>query len=311
MHLLTLLLGIRFAAAAPVVDPAPAADPAATPEPAASTAPPAEAPLALPVASVAEPVAEPPPAPSARALYLDALTAWQRRNFPQALLLSTQAVNADPLLAEAWLLRSYAEARAHDRTRAIQAVRLARESSRVDVRAAARAFEARLIDPYVRSAPSLWFGLGPQVELRYGQVVPHVGVNLGAGVPVLPKWSARAEVRWTAMDAGTLGVAGARASALAAYTLPIANGRWSFTPALGPSMWIATGQYWDDGAQVYLGARLDLDLDARLTPAFGVFVAGGTEVYPGQLAELSWLAQPAEVRTGLRFWFSGVPDAQR
>lgn len=251
------------------------------------------------------PVAAEPPTPNAVELYRSALSAWREKNAADALRLSTAAVNVDPLLAEAWLLRSYAHMRLKDRPRAMSSVRLARKSTREDVRAAARALEAKLTEPYLRDSPSLFFGLGSQVELRYGVGVPHVALNLGVGVPVQERFSARIEVRWTALDPGDLGVGGARASAMAAWTVPLGNGRWSLTPAAGPSLWLAVGQYWQDGSNPYLGARADLDLDGRLSPTVGVYIAVGTEVYPGQMADLRWLAEPLDIRTGMRFWFWG------
>jgi hypothetical protein len=301
--LLSLLVATQIARAdAPAV-----AEPVA--EPVVEQAAPPSQPAVQPPTDLA--VAQPPTSPSASLdpsavdLYRSALEAWREKNVTAALTLSTASVNTDPLLAEAWLLRSYAHLRLDDRTRALASVRLARESSRADVRAAARALEAQLTEVYVRDSPSLYFGLGPQVELRYGQGVPHVGLNLGVGVPVLKRISARVEVRWTALDPRDLGVAGARASAMAAWTLPLGNGRWSLTPSVGPSLWLATGQYWSDGSNPYLGARADVDLDGRLSPTVGIYLAAGTEVYPGQMAELSWLAEPLDFRTGMRFWFWG------
>jgi hypothetical protein len=271
-----------------VATPIARADAPAVPEPSADPAPPVT-----------------PEAPNAVDLYRKALSAWQQKEVADALTLSTAAVNADPLLAEAWLLRSYAHLRLDDRTRALASVRLARESSRADVRAAAGALEAQLTEPYLRDSPSLYFGFGPQIELRYGQSVPHVALNLGVGVPVLKRISARVEVRWTALDPGDLGVGGARASAMAAWTLPLGNGRWSLTPSAGPSLWLATGQYWQDGSNPYLGVRADLDLDGRLSPTVGIYLAAGTEVYPAQMTDLQWLAEPLDIRTGMRFWFWG------
>jgi hypothetical protein len=236
-------------------------------------------------------------------LYLQALDAWKSRDFPTTLDLCAKAVNQDPLLSEAWLLRSYAHLRLRQRERALASVRLARESDRADVRAAARGFEARLTQDYVRDSPSLWIGGGPLLELDYGELQPRVVLNVGVGVPLYTRLTARAEVRWTAFDPGELRVGGSKISALGAWTLPLGDGRWSVTPSAGPSLWIATGQYWEDGANPYLGLRADLDLDARLTPAFGIYLAVGTEVYPGQLAALEWLGQPFEARTGVRLWF--------
>ncbi len=236
-------------------------------------------------------------------LYLEALDAWKGRNFAGALSLATKAVNIDPLFGEAWLLRSYAHLRLHEPDRALTSVRLARESERDDVRAAARAFEARLTQDYVRDSISLWTGLGPVVELDYGAPKGRVGLNLGVGVPVWKRLSARAEVQWIALDPGELRVAGSKAAALASWTLPIGGGRWSFTPAVGPSLWVATGQYWADGVNPYVGLRADLDLDVRLTPTLGLYLAASSDVYPAQLADLDWTYTPADVRTGLRLWF--------
>ena len=128
-------------------------------------------------------------------------------------------------------------------------------------------------------------------------------LNVGVGVPLVSRLTARAEVRWIALDPGELAVGGTKVSATVAWTLPLGGGLWSFTPSVGPSLWVASGQYWADGANPFLGLRADADLDARLTPTFGVYVAVGTEVYPGQLADLGWLYQPLEARTGFRLWF--------
>lgn len=296
MLLATLLLTVPARGEDAPVAPAPPAPAAIAPDlPLALPDPPPEAatPDEREVAAADDPAD----------LYLEALDAWKGRNFPRTLSLATKAVNTDPLFGEAWLLRSYAHLRLHEPERALTSVRLARESERDDVRAAARALEARLTQDYVRDSVSLWTGLGPIVELDYGSPRGRVGLNLGVGAPVWRRLSARAEVQWIALDPGELRVAGSKAAALASWTLPIGSGRWSFTPAAGPSLWIATGQYWADGVNPYLGLRVDLDLDVRLTPAMGLYLAASSDVYPGQLADLDWTYTPGDVRTGLRLWF--------
>ncbi len=293
------LLTVLGPARAQEPPPVPVAAPPATVQPA--PAEPASAPPAT--AEPATVTSLPGATKSARDLYLQALKAWKRRDFEQARDLCKEAVSGDPLLTEAWLLRSYAHQRLREPALALASVRIARESDREDVRAAARSLEARLTQDDVRDSPSAWAGGGPLFELIDGDLQPRVVLNLGVGVPLWERLTGRAEVRWTAFDPGELRVAGTRASAMAAWTVPLGSGRWSFTPSAGPSLWIATGQYWADGVNPYLGIRADLDLDTRLTPALGFYAAVGTEIYPGQIADLRWLYEPLEARVGMRLWF--------
>lgn len=264
------------------------------------------APDEAPAAALAAPAAPPAPPPARdnpEDLYLRGLASYKQRRFPEAREYAAAATNADPLMGEAWLLRSYIHMRLDEEEKALASVRLARESEREDVRAAARGLEARLTQVYVRDSPTLWFGGGAQLELNYGSPGANAIFNLGAGVPVVSRLSARAEVRWTARNPGELHVSGTRLAALASWAVPIGSGRWSLNPAVGPALWIATGNYWTDGANPYLGLQAQVDLDGRLTPALGLFFDISTQFYPAQAVNLDWLVDPVEAHTGMRLWF--------
>ena len=286
--------------AAVEVSPAPTDVPAIPTIPVPSPDPPA---VAVPAAPATADVPAAPELPDPEDLYLLGLASYKQRRFPEAREYAAAATNADPLMGEAWLLRSYVHMLLDEEEKALASVRLARASEREDVRAAARGLEARLTQVYIRNSPTLWSGGGPQLELNYGSPRGVAIFNFGVGVPLLSRLSGRAEVRWTARNPGDLHVSGTRLAALASWAMPIGKGRWSLNPSAGPALWIATGNYWADGANPYLGAQAQMDLDVRLTPAFGLFLDASTQFYPAQAVSLSWLAAPVEAHTGMRFWF--------
>ena len=102
-------------------------------------------------------------------------------------------------------------------------------------------------------------------------------------------------------------IRGPRFDALAVGLVPLGGGRWHLDLAAGPSAWVATGEFWPDGSQPYVGARVALGLDTRIGLSFGLRTEVGASAYPEATQDFSFYAEPVDIRFLFTGWMGNVP----
>lgn len=282
--------------------------------PAAPIAPAAE-PEAAPIAPAAEPEVAPVEAPppgdrraDAEARYLAALESWNERDWRAAHRAATEALALDPDLAAARLLAGYAllRLRRWDEAR-VTIDGLTPEVGAPTLPSASVATARRLlrrgVAPFRRDQWAISMGHVSWVERAYAGGWGQAGFLLQARAPVLPGLAVRVDggLPWTAAELSE--VRGVRLGVSAVAPRPLGNGRFHLDLLAGPVLWLASGRYWSDGQQPYLGARTAVALDVRTGPAIGFFAEVGASVFPALTTDLPFYAAPIDVRLGLSTWF--------
>lgn len=248
------------------------------------------------------------PAGDATEIYLEALDAWRDHDHAAALAGARAALALDPELYAARLLEGYALLRSGEvdaGLAALNALTKAPPKSPDDEAAIrrARSIHARVTDRWRRDQLMLAAGHVIRVEGAYGGSKMVAGPTLDVEVPVTEDLGVRAElgIDW-ATGSDTFDLGGPTLAGLATLHQPIGRGVWSVDLAVGPVMWLGYGGYWDDGHQLYLGARAAAGLDVRFTRRFGLRTELGTRYFPAVHDTLPWYGQPFDARLDLVWW---------
>lgn len=256
----------------------------------------------------AEAAAQPVPAPDATALYLDALHAWRGHDYEAALAGARAALAVDPGLYPARLLEGYALYRSGEvdtGLAALDALSKAPPKGPDDDAAIrrARTIYRRVTDRWRRDQLMLAAGQVVRIEGAYGGAAVVAGPSLDVEVPVVSDIGVRGElgIDW-ATGSDTFDLGGPTFAALATIHQPIGRGVWSADLGVGPVMWLGYGGYWDDGHQLYLGARAAAGLDVRFARRFGLRTELGTRYFPAVHDTLPWYGQPFDMRLDLVWW---------
>jgi hypothetical protein len=76
-------------------------------------------------------------------------------------------------------------------------------------------------------------------------------------------------------------------------------------PDAGPVFWAATGRYWADGWEPYVGVRGAAGLDVRAGATVGFRLEVGASAFPTAAQDLSFYASPVDMRLTMDFWLGG------
>jgi len=289
-----------------------------TPAPAAAAAP------GAPASDSADPEPpEPPPSSTAASfalspaerreaatnLYVKGLDAWKSGKHSRAWRLASEALALDPELAPARLLVGYALLRLRrgdEGVVTLDGLTLEPAASPLPVgtRRAARALVRRHALPYRRD--QWWVSVGniTFVERMGDSVVPLNGYSFAGQAPLVEKLALRIDATspWGG-TADALDVRGARFDVMAVVEERIDKGLWHVDLAAGPAFWAATGRYWADGWEPYIGVRAALGVDVRLGATMGLRYEMGASAYPTAADFLTWYAEPLDIRVALQVWF--------
>lgn len=249
-------------------------------------------------------------ASDADAEYLAALSSWEGHEWAPALAHAEAALAIDPTHRPARLIRGYALLKLgrHDEAGIVltgltdEPVTLAYEG---EVRRRANRAWRRYSDRYRRDQVALTVSFPVPVALverTYEELVPVVGYAGAVDVPVPGPVDVRADVSGPFGRDRVFRVDGPRVGVLAVARLPFGRSVWCGDIALGPVLWAATGGYWADGGQPYLGGRASLGIDVRPTWRLGFRAEAGAAWFPGASAYLDWYALPVDARLLTTLW---------
>lgn len=253
----------------------------------------------------------------AREAYVKALAAWKRRSWKAAWVEATRALALDPELSEARLLAGYAALRLGKRGEGAETLAgLWLEPGPTPLPAAsleeARIVRSRYVAPLQRD--QWWIGLGPSFFLEHtgGDTTPLLGWSLAAQAPVIGGLAVRLQGGgpWLGPE-DDFDIRGPRFDLLAVGAAPLGGGLWHVDLAAGPSLWLATGGFWYDGSQPFVGARAAVGLDTRFGAGFGMRWEVGGSAYPQAAEDFSFYAEAVDVRVLFQGWFGAVPGEPR
>jgi hypothetical protein len=284
------------AAPAPVARAADPAPPAADPAPAGSD----PATFALDPAARREQAAN---------LYVKGLDAWKSGKHSRAWRLASEALALDPDLTPARLLAGYALLRlrrGEEGVTTLGGLDLEPGLSPLPpatLRSARRILRRHAL-PYRRD--QWWVAVGNITFIeRLGDTGGVLnGYSFSGQAPIVENLAVRVDAvsPWGG-TADALDVRGARFDVMAVAEERIDKGLWHVDLAAGPAFWAATGRYWADGWQPYIGVRAALGVDVRLGAAMGLRYEMGASAYPTAAEDLSWYAEPLDIRVALQVWF--------
>lgn len=262
--------------------------------------------LALAPASAQEAAEVAPDAPSADALYLQAIAAWRDGQSHTALTLARRALAAaNGVHPHAELLLAYAELRSGDRTEAIR--HLTALAAAADAPVAIRESARRALErATARSQRNTWsLHVGGQVAGRWsGEVlVPGLGYSLGVDWPIVKNLGVAAELSGYDTSAGTPFLEGPVVDVLASAHVPFGGSAWALNAKAGPALWIASGALYGDTTVPSLGVRATAGFDVRPWTTVGLYVNAGAWVWPGFVTDLPTWSFTWDLRTGMVFWF--------
>lgn len=268
--------------------------------------------LAVAPASAQDEAEVAPDAPSADALYLEALAAWRDGQTRTTLTLARRALAAaNGVHPHAELLLAYAELRSGDRAEAIRRLTALADAPAAPpaIRDSARRALERATARSQRSAWSLH--VGGQVAGRWsGEVlVPGLGYSFGVDWPFFKNFGVAAELSGYDTSAGSPFLEGPVVDVLASAHVPFGGSAWALNAKVGPAVWLASGALYGDATVPSLGVRATAGFDVRPWTTVGLYVNAGGWVWPGFVTDLPTWSFTWDLRTGLVIWFPAPKPA--
>lgn len=244
-------------------------------------------------------------------LYMSGLAAWQKGRWAQALQLAQEALVEDPELAPARLLAGYALLRLRrfdEATVTLEGLALEPGPSPLPVEKQKEAQRVlrRSLAPFGRNEWAISTGQILYLERFGDQVTPLAGYVFAARAPLFPRVAVRIDGHspWGGNE-DDFDVRGPRIGAYGVYSQPLGPGAWQVDLAAGPVFWAATGRYWADGWEPYVGVRGAAGLDVRAGATVGFRLEVGASAFPTAAQDLSFYASPVDMRLTMDFWLGG------
>jgi hypothetical protein len=237
-----------------------------------------------------------------RVAYAVGLAAWRKGKPRAALQWADAALASDPTMPEAQLLRGFALLRTGEVRAGLDALALVDDADDPEIASRAHRVSERWLSRRRRDEPAFSLGQSVLAGATYGNPAPRIAWIAEGQVPIRGPLLVRASVAtpWGPVD--ELDVVGPRVGVLADVQIPLGEGVWRVDAAVGPSVWVAAGDYWPSGLSPFVGGRASAGIDLRATRRVGFRVEGGASWYPAADRALPFYSQVADARAILTLY---------